>query len=135
MADGLPMLAGMSVLGGVTTPHLSAKQTCAQMNPSVALLDALLAHAGSRLHRHQADEVLTRPVYVRKSPPSSEISRPKSFWRADATLTGHNNAPSGVFSRSDCVDGLSQGSGDEHLGQVALVLDGPVEILQHSHVF
>jgi hypothetical protein len=80
------MLAGMPVLGGVTTADGAAGETGPEVDPSVPELDTLLTHGGSGLRRHQADEVLTRLVSVRDSPPTPKLAVPKPFWRDDLTL-------------------------------------------------
>jgi hypothetical protein len=82
MADALPVFPGMTVLGGVTAPHLATTETRAQMNPSVSELDALLAHVAGRLRRDQPDEVLTRLVSVRNSPPNPKLAVPHRFGAA-----------------------------------------------------
>jgi hypothetical protein len=83
MTDALPMLAGMPVLRGITASHRATAETGAEMDPPIPELDALLANGAIGLHRDQPDEVLTRLVSVRNSPPSPKIALPEPFWRGD----------------------------------------------------
>jgi hypothetical protein len=74
MADALPVFPGVTILRRVAATHRATTETRAQMNPSVSELDALLAHVAGRLCRDQPDEVLTRLVSVRDSPPTPKIA-------------------------------------------------------------
>ena len=103
------------------------------MDPRVAHLDTGFAHLARRFDRHQVDEVLARRFHFRCLPPKPEISangrRTHSGTQIRPYRVGSPNQLS--ISRSSGGDGLFEGASHEYRGQVGLVLDRAVEILEN----
>jgi hypothetical protein len=59
-----PVLSGVAVLGSVAAADHPAAETCPEVNPPVAELDALVAHGSGRFDGHQVLEVLTWHVQL-----------------------------------------------------------------------